>query len=598
MAASLRETLAARGIDRIDAPPRTGVGKLLRRSGVAETPELRRIRALPSRRWEDTADELVELLTAEYRKPDGAMRLYPSQAVVLSELHDFGGALASVGCGAGKTLITDLAPLVVDAACTLLVIPAALKGKTEDDFAVLAKHWKAPRNVHIRSYTWLSIERNADFIEELQPDLIALDEAHHVRNKSCAAWRRIERYSDAVGRDVSRLALSGTIMAKSLRDFAHILEWTHGVMLAPLPTNFPALFEWCLAVDEDRGKDGQRMAPGALELLYSPEDRQIARTDDTQAARHAVRRRLVETPAFISTTGALDCDASLILCSMVRPENEEIDGALARLNEEWITPSGEELMDAPAKWAAARQCALGFEYVWTEEPPPAWMDARRKWACECRAVLKGNRRNLDTEQQLTSAVLRGEYAGEAIEGISAAWRAIRPSFEPVTVPRWFSSAVLDLVAEWMFCQPGIVWVEHVAFGEALQARTKRPFFRSAPKRGEVGIRHTRPIDGPVIASVKACGTGENLQAWDQALVVAPSSNGKEWEQLLARLHRPGQKSDEVVWDVLYGCAENVRSIDDAREQALAVKDVTGQEQRLLVASVVTPSPEILRVRGW
>jgi hypothetical protein len=99
-------------------------------------------------------------------------------------------------------------------------------------------------------------------------------------------------------------------------------------------------------------------------------------------------------------------------------------------------------------------------------------------------------------------------------------------------------------------------------------------------------KHDPKRDGSCIASIKANGTGRNLQVWERCLVVCPPSDGVAWEQLLGRLHRPGQKADEVFFDVFVNTDAHQRSWNEAMSLAAYEYEISGQEQKLIYANKV------------
>ena len=90
--------------------------------------------------------------------------------------------------------------------------------------------------------------------------------------------------------------------------------------------------------------------------------------------------------------------------------------------------------------------------------------------------------------------------------------------------------------------------------------------------------------GPCAASIRAHGEGKDLVQWDRALLVTFPSSGKVAEQVLARHHREGQLSDEVVFEY-YEHHEGLRNaVAKATSNAEFMRSTTGQEQRLLLAT--------------
>ena len=109
------------------------------------------------------------------------------------------------------------------------------------------------------------------------------------------------------------------------------------------------------------------------------------------------------------------------------------------------------------------------------------------------------------------------------------------------------------------------WLDHYLAAEAVRWRDSGPHERAilwyaSPEVGDdlrrrgfsvYGRGSDQPRDHVAFpaCSIRVHGEGKNLQAWARALVLEPPSSGQVWEQLLGRLHRPGQASYDVRFDV-------------------------------------------------
>jgi hypothetical protein len=535
--------------------------------------------ALPRRFWSEAdAEALAASLTAAFRTAGGSQALRPIQALALAELGAYGGALVGAGVGKGKTLVSFLAPRAAGALRPLLLVPANLIGKTRRAFALLAAHWDAPP-IRIESYELLGTRKGAALLEEIAPDLIVCDESHRLKSTDAAVTKRVMRYL-AEHPTCLLLCMSGTITKDSLLDYAHLLRRCLGRANAPVPIGQTETEEWASALDE-RGHEFERLLPGALLMLCGPEEADAESPRD--AARRAYRRRLVDTPGVIITTdGALGC--SLRIAERRVKLAPAVTEALAGLRSRWAMPDGREFMQATEVWAAARQLALGLFYRWDPPAPRAWLDARREWFSACRSILGRNRRNLDSEAQVTDAVREGLYP--QAEAALEEWDSIGPTFRPNVVPVWMDFGVVDACAAWTKEGPGIIWTEHVFFARELARRTGLPYYgrkgldqagRPIPEFGEPGCG-----DGVVIASL-GNATGRNLQGWCRNLVTSSPANGEQWEQLLGRTHRPLQPADDVTYDLLVTCREHVEAYEKAQRGAAYIEATTGQIQKLSYA---------------
>jgi len=573
--------------------PQSKVAKLFRVAGVRESAEFRRIAHLP-RRTPGAPEGLAETLTPLLAYPGSTWALRPVQAWALDELSRRGGLVASILVGGGKTLISALAPLALDSRRAVLLVPARLREKTRGDFAALSREFKIEVLPTILSYESLGRVSGAAVLDDLAPDLVIADEAHKLKNRSAAVTRRVGRYLETSG--ARFVCMSGTLTARKLEEFAHLCAWALGDA-SPLPCTYADLTEWGLAIDEQINPGAQRFDPGALRAMFSAAEIETSRLDGIEAARRAVRRRIAETPGVI-TTADRNVGASLSITLLQCEGAADMDADFDTLRALWETPDGHPLADASAVWRHAGELAAGFFYVWDPRPPREWLEARRAWSQVSRHVLDTNRSAIDSELQLVQAIDRGEYEGKraqsagivlgegTIPEVLAAWREIRETFKPNSIPVWRSPFLIEYVRAWFAEGPGIVWVHHVAVGHKLAQNLGVPYY------GEGGLDKAckRSIESfagaPCIASIASCGEGRNLQAWDRNLVITPPKLGATWEQLIGRTHRSGQKSDEVSIDVLISCRESLDSFEQARADARYIQSTTGQDQKLIYADLI------------
>lgn len=556
---------------------------------VPESQELLRILRMPRRTWTDEeAEDMAEKLTALLKTPHGTMRLRPLQAVALCEIGMFRGLAGPLRCGQGKTLVGFLAPAVTFAERPLLVIPAKLVKKTKHDYQELSVHWKIPPFIRIMTFEWLGRVQaspidEADALEQYNPDLFVIDEAHKVRNKKAAVTRRVVRFFRKFP-DVPCIVMSGTFMKRSLHDFAHTIRWTHDPQDSPLPADFDSLDKWADALDE-RQNQQKVCHPGALEMFCNDEERQVFRTDPHRAARLAFRRRFVETRGVVASYET-PIDATLTVEGVEYEPGASVDEAFALMRRDWVTPDGWPIDDAMTVARHAFEFALGFYLVWDPRPPREWLEARKAWFRFVRETL-AHSRTLDSTKHVALAYPEEETY--------LAWKRVEKTFVPNTRPVWVDDAALEFCAAWGEREKSFVWVKHVEFGKELSRRTGWPYYRRKGLCNGVLIDN-HPRGYPAIASIKANDEGRNLQAWSTSLITAPPANGIGWEQILSRLHRDGQEADEVQFDVLVACVEHAKAVEQARSDARTVQDLTGSPQKLLLAAVNVPAPETLVFR--
>lgn len=529
--------------------------------------EIERIRSLPRRQWSAADKQQITLeVSRQLRLPGSSAVLRESQALALYELATEAGLFGALRVGAGKTLITLLAPIVLGASRALLILPASLIAKTERDRDFYAKDWNVSKSLRFMSYEMLGRTQSSKFLENFKPDLIISDECHRLKNSKAAVTRRVARYMGA-NPSTWFIALSGTIVRNSVKDYAHLATWALKGG-SPLPIDSEQLDKWAEVLDDDDNFLRTKNI-GPLKSFGS----------DVTSIRNSFRDRLLHTPGVIISEGAGGCSASLLVRAVPYDVDELTEKHFTKLREDWETPDDWPLADPMQVWRHARELALGLHYVWDPRPPEPWREARRAWAKFCRQMII--RSSLyDSEKQVADAVRFGYLKSKEFED----WIKIRDTFIPNVVPIWHSSFGLDLCKAWAEqVGGGIIWSHHSFFGRACAQKLGVTYYgrKGLDEKGRL-IDDTKPDrDGTIIASIPANGTGRNLQAWSTSLVTAPPSGGHTWEQLLGRLHREGQQEDSVTFDVLCGCKEHINSMLDAKRDAQMILATTAQEQKLL-----------------
>lgn len=573
-------SLAAKGNSRL--------GKMMRGKGVRASEEFRRIDSLPRRVWDpERALALAAEMTALLRTPTGTRSLKPTQAIALLELALYAGGLCPMRAGAGKSLVTYLAPYVMGAERPVLLVPAKLREKTKQEMILWAQHFRVAYWMIVKSYEEISRVSHAKYLEDLRCDLLLCDEGHKLKNSRAAVTRRVRRHVEHSACRV--VVLSGTVTKRKIEDYAHLAKWSLDEG-SPIPRGFADTEEWGNALDENP-RSLFRTQPGALTLWSKGRD-------DLDSVRRGFQERVTQTPGVIATYDTLT-DCSLVISRLQTPECPQILEAFTKLRDAWETPDGWRLVDGLAIARAAKEMALGFYYRWEPRGPDAWMKARSEWGKFVRYVLANNRSGLDSALQVTQAYphLSVGKICEKIEITSqdplSAWRVQEPLFKPNSVPVWISDVPLLRCAKWLQeSQPGIVWCEHVAFAEMLSEATGVPY------AGQGGMtKDGRTIESlagqHVIASRASSGEGRNLQdGWARNLFTSPMAMGADWEQTLARTHRDGQREDEVTAEILVGCLENELSWAQALRDAKYIGDTSGQEQRLQYATILWDRPTL------
>lgn len=548
---------------------------------VTRSAELNRIIGLPRRKWEsEDVQELATKLTNYLKTPTGTMELRQVQAVALRDCFEHEGLFAPIPVGFGKSLISLLAPVLCEKTKPILLIPARLKKKTEREFKAYGEHFKVPPTIKIMSYEMLSRDSGQQEFIDYSPDMIISDECHRLKNTKAACTKRVGRWIKQHP-DTVFVGLSGTITQKSIMDYVHLLRWALKDN-APIPAGWREAKEWSLALDENLPFEWERFLPGALMYLGTKDEQQQYHNcmgGSLQLARNVYSRRLVETPGVVAVQGTY-VGSNLNIQTKLFQQPDVVRDHFKKLRETWQTPDGLDIMEAPVFWMHCRQYASGFYYKWEKPAPKEWLSARKAWASFVTKVIVNNRRGIDTEFQVAKAVARGEY--EEVPEYYA-WKDIKKSFTPNPKAVWLSDELLNYCSKWIQENEGIVWTEHVAFGEKLSETTGLPYY------GQQGLNAAgEPIEdakGPVIASIQSNAEGRNLQQWCKNLIVSCPPSAARIEQLLGRTHRHGQTAEDVDFDILVKCVEDWEGFERCILQAKYVTNSTQQTQKILAANI-------------
>ena len=543
---------------------------------VRRTADFQRIESLlPAENLD--IDQIKGLLHRALATGEISYPLRDLQAKALYYATILGGLFAPIRVGGGKTLISLLVPVLLKANRPVLICPASLVDKTESDRRRYAKDFKVAQHLRILSYEMLGRVRMADEFHRYRPDLIIADEAHRLKNKKAACTRRVARYMKEAPA-TKFVALSGTMMKRSIKDFAHLLRWSLKEK-APIPMEDHEVEEWALALD-DQTNPLVTMNPGPL-------------GETQEQARAWFSRKLRNTPGIVIADAEQDTAASLRITALEYEVNQETENAFRRLRDSWETPSGFAFSEAVMLWKFARELALGHWIEWDPPAPKEWLDARRNWARFVREVLSRSR-TYDSELQVRLAVRQGALKNG--QDKLKEWEANHRNFIPSPVDRWHDSNALLACAKWAAGGPGIIFTGHTFFGRKLAHDISAPYYGQEGKTDQGQKIEDEKGDRTIVASLQANGTGRNLQTFSRALITTNVNGGDQLEQLLGRLHRQGQQADEVEFTFLMGCYEHIDGFARALESTKTLAEVTGQTYKLAYADITVLGREALRNR--
>ena len=575
---------------------------------VERTSEIKRIAALPRRVWtEEASAQLAAMLTRELKTTGGTQTLRPVQAVALYEAMQVGGLFGPIRVGGGKTLLTLLLPLVLEAKRPILLLPAALVEKTWRDHEKLREHWRLPTNLQLISYEILGLVQSAKKLDYIQPDLVVADECHYLKNHAAGRTRRVTRYMRE--HPETRFAgVSGTVMKSSVKDFAHMLRWALKAS-APIPGTDDEIEAWADALDEKVNPLARRKAGALLDLDPATAQQEPVQESAGQVidfsemaqgratvARQVFQSRLLQTRGVVASprtdgvscslrVAALEYEAAPITEQHIEIMRHGVKDAHGEyVVRPWSTPDGWSFSQPFEFRMYLRQLALGFHSIWDPRPPMEWIVARRDWASFVRDTLSESP-DLDTELQVANAVDARRLRTDTL----ASWRKIRDSYTVQPRDVWHDDTALATCAAWMERQKGIVWCEHRFFARRLAQLTGATYYgaNGMSDKGE-SITLVKPGKA-IIASVQANATGRNLQMFSDNLITSCPPLALTVEQLIGRTHRDGQEADEVTVDILLGCREHHDAFHRALDGARAAADTLGHDQKLLLADILVPN---------
>lgn len=571
-------------------------------------------------------------MTPELLLPGSSAALRPIQSAALRSIRECRGGLFPIGVGHGKTLIALLAGTVLEAELAVVLTRASVVSQMERDYHTWRAHFRMPR-VKLLSYPTLSRPERSEELSRLAERygdrlVLVADEAHELRRFTAARTKRVARLLTRHPA-IRFVALSGTITARSVKDYAHLAEWAlrDGSPVPRTAEDFAdELATWCRAFDSDgrpNGLDwdavwpvleafgpqlecrachgsGRTRPPSSYQCPAcggSGDGRTDLVGDARQAyARTALRERLHDTHGIVATTDA-SIGASLVIRTVAPAVPAQIRAWLDLIDDQHENPDGEILPDDLSRGRAKRNLCMGFFQRWewpNGQPDEPWLRARRGWNMHVSEQLENHSDDgydspLLVWRRVADEVRERTDTGERLDPIHEAWlrwedqRAKRP---PPSVAEWYSTYALDAVADLLAKlhdeeTPAIVWYESRAVEIALRQMGLR-CYGAGTLPPEVPPGQKAPT---VAMSSRSHGTGRNLQAWACNLVVEPSGDGGWWEQLIGRTHRQGQEADEIV---VYALAH--ASFGDALERAKAgadyIQSSTGNLQKLLLATWV------------
>lgn len=577
---------------------------------VSNSIELQRIITIP-RRVDAQIETQILTVQKQVTRPNAKMTLRPIQARALAEASLAQGLFAPIPVGQGKTLTAALLPTVMHKARAVILTNAGLVAQAIHLMREYAEHFYVRRDIRWLSYGVLSSPTQFEILDRLNPELIIADESQALANAMAARTKRFNRFLKSHPETIF-CAMSGTITKRSIKDYAHQLHLALKDR-TPLPRDWKSLTEWAEAVDvSDRPRP-----PGALvELMTDDHAAQWLHTHNPNAihrgrmylrgaaqrqpdpdsdegatiqelARECLRKRMLETVGVVGADHN-DLEAELQISVIEAPPDEAIKEALKEVYRLWKRPDGELLTWGLEVARVTKHMRQGGYYRWVwpekvlEDDRLRWLMVRAEWRKALREFLKHNSRvGLDSPFLVENALRRGERIKNLVGDAFTPWEIVRREIEqPPTEWVWISRAIAEYACVWAEqAGPSIIWADTVAVGQEIARVLKAPWY-GAGQDAQTGILEEKG-NRVVVASIKAHGTGRNLQCYNRALVIGGPSQGATWEQLLGRLHRSGQEAEIVGFSILDSFKGE---LETAIRDAKFIEHTTGTHQKLLRAT--------------
>lgn len=649
---------------------------------TAGSVEIERICRLPVVELpDDAAVDVVSREVVQAEHFERGFRLRPCQVGALLAWDLYEGLFGPIGVGEGKTyiclLIADRAFARRESVRSMLILPPNLVPQLTRSAIPAARrifgirvpiHVLADRGpkgrqalarsgrsgLYVMPYSGLSGRDAEQILQDVAPDLLILDEAHRVKNRSAARTRRLLRYVDKARPRM--VALSGTITSKSVMDYHHLIGNALGDS-SPLPRSGVLASEWAAVIDASAG-ESSGSGTGPLTPLLEWARREFPHEDIPRGMpgfRSAFRLRLNTAPGVVAS-GDTELGTSLLVRNV--PPAEECEGLdeLRRLEKQvedlWISPSGDEIEHGMHKWKHLYELSSGFFYRlrWptaeelerrrslVRDQAEAFVvaaqehhAARQEFNRQLRRWIDARgRQGLDTPLLVESDMAHhgarnvgAELYGYWTEARSREFEGMpRRVSEPVRVCPWKVRHVArEALAQHEEAlkagtRPGVlVWYFHDEVGrwlcDELRTLGVDPLWCPADSvRPGSGVRLLDPSNAGriVVLSMGGHAEGKNLQGemehpgFERQVLAQFPRPAPLLEQLLGRTHRQGQKADELCPVTVNASEFDHQNMAACLIDALYIHQTTGTRQKAVYASY-DPLPRMyppdwLRERGF
>jgi len=572
------------------------LARLRGRNGDPKQEELKRILSLPiAEPLSEEEHEAWEKICVKPRSYAKGWRLFPSQADATFAIAQYQGVLAPIKVGGGKTLTGLLGAALLSqyhlhekmVLCLpsktfyqlqlkelpkyrehfeLYDLPVHLLGGdcTPQARARLAQ--SGLKGLYVVPYATLSSPSDVcpgyKILPWIKPTAFILDEAHNVRDLRSARTGRLSDYIDSCDVPPVVVAMSGTMLAKTLLDFHHISTWSLRDR-SPLPISHSRCVDWACVLDP-QASPSRRQRTFFLPLLEWAGSSDLSQ----RGLRQAFRKRLKSTPGVVSASED-DLGTSLVFqnnpASTDNPDFPKLMEMVRMVEKDGLTPNGDELEDKFGGHRWLKELSAGFynELVWPEleqigenaeerlDRSKVHHESLQKYHKGLRKWISYNRTpGLDTAFLVGSELYHhgAKRVGAELHTLWSDARALDfdGRVHRVGYPVRVCNYKVIHAVEWLSSvdDEGIIWVESPEIGRWIHELAPHTIFCDASPYGHKEIQ--KEEHKAIIATIGAHGEGKNLQHHQNQLVLQWPRGAPIAEQLIGRLHRPGQKADELI----------------------------------------------------
>ncbi len=505
-----------------------------------------------------------------------------------------------------------------------------MKGANKRQRTILAKSGR--RGLYVCSYHTLSSKDATDILEHIKPACIICDEAQNVSGtKDSARAKRFRNFVNEYQPEV--VPLSGTMTRKSVMEYFFLSKASLGQNNF-LPNSTHMAQEWAMALDSNVSSMGDfrndcRPRPGPIAHFSTwchTHFPKIELPPNLVGFRRSFAQRMVTAPGVICSIVEDPVGSALIFSNNTisgkesRPGWKKLQEHLKILLEDFTTPSGEELACAMNVWGYRYQMeATGFYYdlYWRTAEEMAKLrkvpvqeatdilarskehhEYHKTYMASLRRWLGNNAKpHIDTPA-LVGTNMRNhgnKYVGNTLYNTWMEWKG--SAFEgmetrqscPVRVCDFKINAVANDI-EQNKKQGGIVWYHHAEMGlwimEVLSERGLNPVHCPRGPWANNYLANTRGMRGNlIVASMGSHSEGKNLQhGFYRSYYLQSPITATIAEQSLGRIHRPGQKMEEVDAS-FYLCTEfDYAHFNNLLNDTAYVQQTTTGKQKLLIGT--------------